>query len=73
MKVSKAIADLQALDPQEEIIVAYWDKEFISDLHNLEITPEVWSETVSKFENGEFGWQAGADECIVEIIEEVGA
>mgnify|MGYP007114338415 FL=1 len=73
MNVSKLIKDLQALDPQEEIIVAYWDKEFISDLHDLKITPEVWSETVSKFENGEFGWQAGADECIVEIIEEVSA
>ena len=73
MNVSKLIKDLQALDPQEEIIVAYWDKEFISDLHNLDITPEVWSETVSKFENGEIGWQASADECIVEIIEEVSA
>ena len=70
MKASKLIADLQLLDPQEEIIVAYWNKEFVSDLHDLEITPDVWSETVFKFENGEFGWQGDADECIVEIIEE---
>ena len=32
------------------------------------------STTVRKIEkDGEFGWQAGADECIVEIIEEVSA
>lgn len=73
MKASKLIADLQLLDPQEELIVAYWIKDEMSDMNEPEITPEAWSKTVHSYENGEFGWQSDAYECIFDLIEEASA
>lgn len=35
MKVSEAIKSLTQYDPDEEIILAYWDKEFIADYMGL--------------------------------------
>lgn len=70
MKVKELKKQLESFSDDTELIVAYWDRKFVSDLHDIKITPEVWEETVRKFEDGEFGWQGDADECIYELIEE---
>ena len=73
MKVSQLIEDLSKYDPEEELIVAYWDKEIVTHLSGEEITPEVWSEAVVDFSEREFSWQSDAFDCIVELIEEASA
>ena len=70
MKVKELKKQLESFSDDTELIVEYWDKKFVSDLHDINITPEVWVETVRKFEDGEFSWQGDANECIYKLIEE---
>jgi hypothetical protein len=51
MKVSKLMEQLKAYDPNEEILVAYWDKSCADSYVDLagdreEITPEQWAKVV---------------------------
>jgi hypothetical protein len=51
MKVSKLIADLQELNPDDEIVIGYWDKSiadsYIAD-ENKPLTNDQWVEIVDE-------------------------
>ena len=51
MKVSKLIADLQELNPNDEIVIGYWDKSiadsYIAD-ENKPLTNDQWIEIVDE-------------------------
>jgi hypothetical protein len=47
MKVKYLIDQLKKYNPDDELIVAYWDKEWYDDQCELEITDEQWSDIVS--------------------------
>ena len=51
MKVSKLIADLQELNPDDEIVIGYWDKSiadsYIAD-QNKPLTNDQWVEIVDE-------------------------
>lgn len=40
------ISELSKYDPDDEIIVAYWDKAWFSDMTNREISDEQWPDIV---------------------------
>jgi hypothetical protein len=69
MKVSKLIDELKNYDPNEEIIVAYWDKYCADSYVSMagdreEITPEQWAKVVELVDN-----EVGHDyQFITEII-----
>jgi hypothetical protein len=51
MKVSKLIADLQELNPDDEVVIGYWDKSiadsYIAD-QNKPLTNDQWIEIVNE-------------------------
>ena len=56
MKVEELIKQLEAYDPNEEILVAYWDKgfadEYISAVGDRdEITHEQWAAVIEEMDN----------------------
>lgn len=71
MKVRDLLKQLRAYDGEDELIVAYWDKNIISMYGAPDLTDEEWGEVVSSYENGEWGWQSQAAEDFVEIAENV--
>ena len=59
MKVKHLIDQLKKYNPDDEIIVAYWDKEWYDDQCDLEITDDQWQDIMndgeSVVENMEIG------------------
>jgi hypothetical protein len=56
MKVSKLMEQLKAYDPNEEILVVYWDKYCADSYVSMagdreEITPEQWAKVVELVDN----------------------
>jgi hypothetical protein len=73
MKVRDLIKALQeAYEPDEELAVAYWDKETVEEYAALEegeeLTPAEWEALVSQYENGEWGWQGWAADTFIELV-----
>ena len=60
MKVSEAIKYLQKSDPNEQIIVSWFDRYAYEDYFNDEdkISPEEWANIVSKVSDNESYWQS---------------
>ena len=50
MRVKYLIDQLKKYNPDDEIIVAYWDKEWFDDQCDLEIDDEQWQDIIG---NGE--------------------
>jgi hypothetical protein len=79
MKVKDLIEQLKEYDGEDELIVAYWDKETVVDYgspdwpgeENLTLTDEDWSLVVERYESGEWHWQGSAGDDFVEIAREV--
>jgi hypothetical protein len=74
MLVKDLKKQLENYSDDEEVIVAYWDKECVDGYRGDEVSPITdteWSEVVVKYEDGEFGWQSDAAEALVEIVDEV--
>lgn len=73
MKVKNLIEQLQTtLDPEDEVIVAYWDKETIEGYNpDMELTKEQFAEVAARYEDGEYLWQSQAADTFVEMAEEV--
>jgi len=46
MKVKYLIEQLKKYNPDDEIVVAYWDKEWYDDQCDVEISDEQWSDIV---------------------------
>lgn len=50
MKVKDLIAELtNSLDPEEEVLATWWDRESVSDWAENEITPQAWSKAVIEY------------------------
>jgi hypothetical protein len=72
MKVRELVSQLQLnYLPDDEIIVAYWDKETIENYGSPELSKTQWSLVVDDYESGEWGWQNTAAEEFVEIAERI--
>ena len=78
MKVKDLLTQLQAYDGEQELIVAYWDKETVEGYGSgfggktdLKLTDDQWGEVVDSYENGEWYWQGSAAEDFVEIANRV--
>ena len=51
MLVKYLIHQLKKYNPDDEIIVAYWDKEWFDDQCDIEIADEQWQDIVGDGEN----------------------
>lgn len=71
MLVKDLLAQLEQYKPDDELIVAYWDKETIEGYDDFTLTDDQWSEVVSEYENGEFYWQSSAAEDFVDLANKV--
>jgi hypothetical protein len=73
MLVKELIEQLQRYyTPEDNLIVAYWDKGTIASYAEVkEMTEDDWTQVVEKYENGEFGWQSDATDSFLEIAVEV--
>ena len=60
MKVKYLIDQLKKYNPDDEIIVAYWDKEWFDDQCDLEINDEQWQDIVLDGENVVENMEIGA-------------
>lgn len=71
MKVKELVKQLEAYDGEDELIVAYWDKNIITMYGAPDLTDSEWREVVSTYENGEWHFQSSAAEDFVEIASQV--
>jgi hypothetical protein len=78
VKVKELIEQLKEYDGEQELIVAYWDKETIEDYaynHETdelsELTDEQWGQVVDKYQDGEWNFQSYAAELFVDLVGEV--
>lgn len=71
MKVSQLIKQLEQYEPDDDLIVAYWDRETIEDYDYLKISKEDWSYVVEKYEDGEWFWQGAASDQFLDLVEDV--
>ena len=78
MKVKKLIEQLKAYDGEQELIVAYWDKDTIEDYaydHETnelsKLTDEQWEQVVDRYEDGEWNFQSYATELFIDLVGEV--
>ena len=71
MKVSELISQLGSYHPDQELLVAYWDKEFVetsfdSD-ESVKITDELWSEAIAKASKAEYWQSCGSEEICDQV------
>ncbi len=71
MKVKELVKQLEAYDGEDELIVAYWDKEIVSMYGSPDLTDEEWGQVVWRYEDGEFSWQSDAAVLFVDLSKEV--
>ena len=72
MKVSWLIEQLESYNHDDELFVAYWDKNTVQEYGtSREMTDDEWVATVQTLENGEYHFQSAAAEQIVEVAEDV--
>ncbi len=79
MKVRELVSQLQlSYLPDDEVIVAYWDKETVERYGSgwtkeadLSLTDEQWFDVVAKYEDGEWSWQSSAADDFLDIANEV--
>lgn len=72
MKVRDLVSQLQlSYLPDDEVIVAYWDKEIVEGFSMLSLSETQWSLVVEDSESGEWNWQSSAGETLIEIAEKV--
>ena len=61
------IEQLKAYDGEDELIVAYWDKETVEGYGAPKMTKEDWSLVIERYDDGEWHFQSSAAEDFVEI------
>ena len=59
MKVSSVIEELKKLNPDEEIVISWFDKQTYQDYYNNEeeITPAEWEYVVKSISTNDYYWQ----------------
>jgi hypothetical protein len=71
MEVKKVIEALSALDPNQEVMIQWFEKEHVEQNHDVKLTDEHWNMAVALFDK----WDApgsddfGIQECIDEAAE----
>jgi len=71
MRVKELLEQLEKYQPDDELIVAYWDRETVEGYEeDLLLTLDQWSDVVFQYENREFYWQNSAAEDFVELARE---
>ena len=72
-KVKDVIERLQELDPNEEIMVAWWSKEFVTEFllsNEIEnISDKAWADAVDIFTTYELSWGQDVLDIITDSIE----
>lgn len=71
MKVKELVKQLEAYDGEDELIVAYWDKEIVSMYGAPTLTDEEWGHVVWRYEDGEWGFQSDASVVFLDLAHEV--
>ena len=71
MKVKELVKQLEAYDGEDELIVAYWDKNIITMYGAPDLTDEEWEKVVDTYENGEWYFQSLAAQDFVEIAGQI--
>lgn len=72
MKVRELVSQLQLnYLPDDEVVVAYWDKQIVEGFSMLSLSETQWSLVVDESESGEWDWQSSAGETLIEITEKV--
>lgn len=65
MQVKEAIKYLKELNPESEIVAAWWSKDLVEQWVNTSVlTDDQWSDVVSRYEEGEFAWQSNAADIL---------
>jgi hypothetical protein len=67
VRVKDLIEQLKAYDGEDELIVAYWDKETVEGYGAPKMTNEDWSLVIERYDDGEWHFQSSAAEDFVEI------
>lgn len=71
MKVSELIEQLKSYKPDDELLVAYWDKEFAETAfdsdENVKISDDLWSQAIRRAEQAEFWQSCGSDEICDQV------
>jgi hypothetical protein len=67
MKVKDLIEQLKSYKPDDELLVAYWDKEFAETaledkLEGKSYPDEAWEDAIRRAEKAEFWQSCGSDE-----------
>jgi hypothetical protein len=59
MKVSTVIEELKKLNPEEEIVVSWFDKQTYQDYYNdeEEVAPAEWEYVVKSLSDSDYYWQ----------------
>ena len=74
MKVSELIKQLESYSPNDELLVAYWDKEFAETAFDSDegvvVSDELWSQAIRRAEKAEF-WQSCGSEEITDQVREL--
>jgi hypothetical protein len=74
MKVSELINQLGSYHPDQELLVAYWDKEFAETAFDSDegvvVSDELWSQAIRRAEKAEF-WQSCGSEEITDQVREL--
>jgi hypothetical protein len=78
VKVKELIEQLKAYDGEDELIVAYWDKQTVEGYGSgwtkkadLSLTDDQWSELVRRYGDGEWSWQSSASDDFLDLAKEV--
>ena len=71
MKVKDLIEQLKYYKPDDELLVAYWDKEFAETAFdsddNVTISDELWAQAVSNATNTDYWQNCGSDEICDQV------
>jgi hypothetical protein len=71
MKVKDLVEQLKAYDGEQELIVAYWDKQTVEGYGAPKMTDLDWSAVIDRYDDGEWHWQGSAGDDFVQIAHEV--
>lgn len=74
MKVSELIKQLESYSPDDELLVAYWDKESVETAFDSEegavVSDGLWSQAIRRAEKAEF-WQVCGSEEITDQVRQL--
>lgn len=71
MRVSELLEQLKSYKPEDELLVAYWDKEFAETSFDsdegVKIGDELWSQAIRRAEKAEFWQTCGSEEICDQV------